>query len=438
MSFTRRARSAAPAVEAPVSVSPSEQAVLPTPQGLASDTPLLDQIDLTEDVGAPDWAEDDAPQRFDFHAHLRALWQRPAGSEPTNRDDEALGAGAVDPAEALRAERSAVHAQAIAEGHTDVLDAAIGAAALSDAPHASYTDDPLRPRDRRAAILRGDIGALPTLDCVQFTATALSRAGEDLRQPVHEPGSGLQVVYGDARGPRVVDAYMLVLVQTEATHAWMQATTGAAERVTAGSERAIALGAEHLTHDFLYVPGGSFVAEPVTEGASFGAGAVASASGGLEVADADRKPGDLQQVLETRDGAWSGRGHSGTVHTVDGTGVAWLGAPDSPELVGYDGPPLEPGWYEVPADAPYRWRVGPETAPDRVATLQASALRLIDANTRGPDEDASRVGAFREDTPYSATGRSRVVSSGRLPSSDWFAWVPAPGVTGRPLPGAKR
>jgi hypothetical protein len=154
--------------------------------------------------------------------------------------------------------------------------------------------------------------------------------------------------------------------------------------------------------------------------------------GGYEVAEPDRKPGDIQQRLDVKkDGNYSGLGHSSVVHGVAGYGIAKLGAGrGSPTIEGeVKGPKpaaeLAEGWYEIKAGSGLKWVIGPDTDPSCIADLHAETIQLIDANTVGSskegkgnrDGDATAIGDFQQ-------GKENAeMSAGRLPSSDWFAWA---------------
>ena len=340
----------------------------------------------------------------------------------------------ADPRQDLIADRQARHDAAIDSGRGDNLDAAIDVARQTDMSHGydGEVDGDLTGVARRKAILAGDVGALKTILCSEFTASTLVAAGCDLTQTFLDPATGLPVVYADGNdkhgNPRVteVDVYMVVNTQPEATRAVMDAASGATERISAGSERAEAVGGSHLRADFLYATNLTFVGMEASEDQEIGAGAAAVALGGIEIELEDRKPGDLQQWLKTNDGRFTGAGHSSTVFAVKGTGIAYLGDGGSPEIEGYDTGGLAPGWYEIPEGADLRWKIDPDTDPATVATLRALDIQLIDANTRGAGEDATAVGSFREETEHSEEGRSQVTSSGRLPTSAWYAWVENP------------
>jgi hypothetical protein len=326
--------------------------------------------------------------------------------------------------------RETAQKKALDDGKTNNLDAAVDLADDLDMQHGydGAVAGDLAGSSRRRAILRGDVDDLQTLLCSEFTAATLQAAGYDLTAHYMDPSSGDYIAYADGQKSdgtpemTLVDIYMVVNAQPEATRSIMDAASGACEAVTQASERAQEIGGGNVPGDFHYCEELTFKDETASADHSFGAGAAAVALGGCEVALSERKPGDIQQWFTTLDGTYTAGGHSSTVYSVKGSGVALLGGANSPTIEGASSD-LAPGWYEVPAGSALRWVIGPDTDPNAIASLMATDIQLIDANKRGVGNDATKVGSFEAQAEYSDTGGSKVTDAGRLPTSDWFAWT---------------
>jgi hypothetical protein len=289
-------------------------------------------------------------------------------------------------------------------------------------------------------LIAGDSGPLKSVVCSEFTTLTLAKAGWDLGAEYRDLATGLPVAYLNANAkptkkkpippPKFVTYYSVINIWPGDTAAMMAAQTGGAERVQAGSDRARELGAEDRTEDFLYTTANSLgTGVAVDEDVEFGAGAAAASLGGKTVERDDRKPGDLQQALNTSYGKSIGAGHSSQVWSVRGPGIARLGVAGAPAIHGTPATPiddLEPGWYQV-ADG-LMWEVGPDTDPATVATLSAAQVQTIDANIdRGAD--ATGVGGFATQKAYNRDAKSSTAySDGRLPTSKWFDWAARPDV----------
>ena len=288
--------------------------------------------------------------------------------------------------------------------------------------------------DRRDEILAGDKDELKSINCGEFTSMVLVDAGWDLSQEYIDPASNLPVAYTDKYGELAfVTLYMVANIFWEATAALLGAQDETAEKVEEGSERAEALGAPGRS--FWYSDSSAFFENPDLtddnaeavehkDSHQFGAGSVAIALGGIEVDSKDRKPGDLQQRLALDgDGEFAGPGHSSQIWSIEGTGVAELGATGSPEIKGDAGKDLV-GWHAITGGA--RMIIGPDTDPSKVAAVETTEFQLIDANqvnsrnSEGEKRtgDAIDIGQFKSDDANAA------YSIGRLPTSQWIAWAP--------------
>ncbi len=334
------------------------------------------------------------------------------------------------PAAPEQSPRETAREEALKDGKTNNLDAAVDLADDLTMQHGydGAVAGDLQGSSRRRAILRGDVDDLTTILCSEFTAATLQAAGYDLTEHYMDPATGDYIGYADGQHSdgtakmTLVDIYMVVNAQPEATRSIMDASAGDCESVTQASERAQEVGGGNVPGNFQYCEELTFVDQTASTDHNFGAGAAAVALGGFEVVLTSRKPGDIQQWFKTRDGEYTGGGHSSTVYSVKGSGVALLGGANGPTIEGGD-EDLQPGWYEIPAGSALRWVIGPDTEPSAVASLSASDIQLIDANTRGAGNDATKTGSFEAQEDYSDSGRSKVTSAGRLPTSDWFAWT---------------
>lgn len=330
----------------------------------------------------------------------------------------------VDSADALREE----HLKA---GKTPVLEEAIALTDSSDAGHGYDVRRDQSSKEIWAEIKSGEIDDLDAVMCSEFTAASMAAAGYDLDQDYRDPGTGLRVAYADKGGVTFLKMWMVAGTLADATAALMVVQDGAAERVEAGSDRAVELG-EAGSEAFLYSEVTTFVGRDASTNHHVGAGAAAVAFGGSQVQNRDRKPGDVHQSFATdSQGAYTGGGHSSVVHGVRGHGVARLGVEGAPTIQGdvkSPGPAaaLPPGWYSIDDASGLEWVIGPDTKAENVASLSVSQVQLVDANrsyvadesgeARG--SDATTVGSFRAD----ADGVMN--SAGRLPTSPWFGWTP--------------
>jgi hypothetical protein len=298
--------------------------------------------------------------------------------------------------------------------------------------------------------------------CSGFTALALRRAGIDLDQPFHDKATTLKVAVKDG-SIKWVTLYGVLQNFPAHTIAAMKAKRGDLPRIEPGSDAHKALGSFKSAEPFLYCsdeeietpaerrqawdkrkaagesaatlgarPDGTTWAVEVQAGDAFGAGAAALSLGGVEVAQAERKPGDIQQRLDTASGKASFAGHSSTVWMVRGPGIAYLGAEGSPKLVGAPAKTQPaPGWYRVEAGATIE--LDPSTDPARVARCDVGTVQLIEANTKGAKADATGLGVARAaDAAFDPDAvESDLTSTGRLPTSKWIGWKPSsPDVVG--------
>lgn len=344
-------------------------------------------------------------------------------------------APAVEPEQKARLD---AHKEATESGKTDVLAEAI---ALKDTSSVGHADDVGRSQDSSAIwdeLKSGEIDDLEAIKCSEFTSAAVAAAGYDLEQDWIDPDTGMRAAYEDKGSYTFIEIWMVVGLLTEATHAMLAIQAGQAEEIDPSGERAAELGMSGESEPFLYVSAGSFVDMEASEDQMFGAGAAAVALGGDEVELDDRKPGDIQQSLNTNSaGEYIGTGHSSIVHAVRGSGVAKLGEAGSPEVEGdVQGPAplteLAPGWYRIRPGSGLKWVVGPDTDPATIAQLDADDIQLIDANIQGSSlegpgnrgGDATAVGSFQEHKDFDEDRWSATTSTGRLPSSPWYAWSP--------------
>lgn len=283
--------------------------------------------------------------------------------------------------------------------------------------------DELQAGVRRDAIIGGQADQLQTILCSEFTNLTLAKMGVDLSKRYLVPGDRLPLGYPENGSVTFLTLYMVTNNQRETTAALIDHQNKLSRRVAAGSQKALDLGCENEAGDFYVVDKGDIVGMAVSGDNEFGAGATAVSMGGRAIPDpADRKPGDLQQSLKVdASGQTSGLGHSSQVWTVFGDGVACLGQPGSPTVVGgtVSAPgPIETlsGWYALPPGK-LKWEVGPGTDPALVAKLTCVEFQLIEANVGNANDDATGVGEARVD-------KSEVVSNGRLPDSKWITWEP--------------
>lgn len=290
---------------------------------------------------------------------------------------------------------------------------------------------------RRDALTTGNTAAIKSVVCSEFTVLELQKAGVDLNQRYVERSIDppLPVAYTDANGFTFIDLYMVTNNMPEAAASILAAQHGKAERVEPGSDRAKQLKTNESTaflhfSDFQYKKVGKdeHVLLAPEEGDHFGAGATALSLGGKQIAEADRRPGDVQQRWDTTAGQTLGAGHSSTVYTVRGKGVAYVGAAGAPRLVPAAPYEIPPGWYTT--DELY-WEIGPETDPQYVAKIDVDYVQLIEANEHGLG-DATPAGKDNqmklEDTQFDpAAASSKLTSTGRLPGSKWLHDPTAPG-----------
>jgi hypothetical protein len=182
--------------------------------------------------------------------------------------------------------------------------------------------------------------------------------------------------------------------------------------------------------DFWVIAQGSFSGKEADPDAEFGAGAVAVMFGGQPVDAVDRRPGDLQQRLDTQDGKFrvDQAGHSSQIYAVQGPGVCRFLPGDATSPKPLSGAPTADGWYEG------TWELGPDTAPAHVKRLAVTKVQLIDGNyeTDGRDQ-AIGVGVVKDATTFSPEGASSVESTGRLPTSPWISWVAELDATAPPM-----
>ncbi|MEL6343280.1 MAG: hypothetical protein AAFV53_09085 [Myxococcota bacterium] len=348
--------------------------------------------------------------------------------------------GDVDSGKEEPTEEEKAHDDAVESGKTDVLDEAIDLADTSTAGHAKEVARDHTFDEIWDELKSGEIDDLDALWCSEFTTAAVAAAGYDLNEVWRDPGTGKKVAYEDKGASTFVEAWMVVGTLKEATDALMAVQdndSNEVEEISAGSDRATAVGQGDEAEDFLYVSAGTFVGREASEDDLFGAGAVAVLFGGTEVELEDRLPGDIQQALKTNSqGTYTGAGHSSVVHAVEGYGVARVGETGSPEIIGGVKSPatadaLAPGWYRIEAGSDLRWSVGPDTDPASLAAITTTHVQLIDANIAGnADEsgsarggDATQVGFMNEQEDFDDSQASATTCAGRLPSSPWFPWT---------------
>ncbi|NVB82920.1 MAG: hypothetical protein HOV81_31370 [Kofleriaceae bacterium] len=319
---------------------------------------------------------------------------------------------------------------------------------------------------RREAILTGDTDALKTILCGEFTTLTIAEAGYDLRQDyIHqaaEPTDQLPVAYKEKDGSITFVTLYAVSVNIDvALAAIVDIQNGGGTRITAKSDEAKAMKSSRNNKmsgkdsdgnpvvvwesqapadrdtDFWLAGNTDVTKTEFKQGQVFGAGAVAAQLGGEVIANlTDRKPGDVQQRMDTNDAKTSGAGHSSTVYAVRGGGVARWGDGDL-ALVDKKGSPLPTdgltsgAWYRTDGKTKF-WQIGPSTDRAAVAELSATHIQLIDANRKTADDasgkdrgaDATQVGAFSAATEFSDVGSSSLTVAGRLPSSPWAGWQP--------------
>ncbi len=294
--------------------------------------------------------------------------------------------------------------------------------------------------------LKGKEENMDHINCGQFTILTLTEAGWDL-DALWTDEEGCPVAYfeeetdqedGNAKETMItfVTLWMLINAQPEATTAVFDAMGGNGEKVVGGDDRdkelknskncASGTAKAGERHSFWYTSKDNFVDRKAVDGLNFGVGAAVLSMGGMAVDSHDRKPGDLQQRLDTKtkDGleVFSGPGHSSQLYEVIGTGVCRYehGNPQTPQLTS-DQKLKEDGWYIIESSSELRWKLGPECQPCNVASFSATDMRLVDAN-EGRGSDAIQIGGKRSIEDKETTAD---YSIGRLPTSKWFNWPDA-------------
>lgn len=378
-----------------------------------------------------------ADEKWDeANEYVDGLWDEYGWA--SDEDEEQDSAGTA-PSGSENSDRKNQHDEAVAEGKTDVLDEAID---LVDDSKVGHADDLADGTGRGMTnseiwdeLKSGEIDDMKNIKCSEFTAASMAAAGYDLDQKWVDPKSGMQVAYTQGSGIRMVEMWMVVGMLKEAAFALLSVQDGGGEEIDPKSERAKEIEASGETENFLFVGDGNFYGRKASADDHLGAGASVLALGGYVVDMEDRKPGDVQQRLDTYNGKYTANGHSSVVHAVRGPGIAYLGESGSPEVVGEVESPspladLEPGWYAIEAGSGLELLVGPGTDPGMVASIDGVEVQLIDANRKGSSSegpgkrgsDATGLGGFQETEEYSSEGSSAVTCTGRLPTNDWFAW----------------
>jgi len=316
----------------------------------------------------------------------------------------------------------------LGKGFTDPIAEAVELAGTSDVAHGYEVTRTQTGDEIRDEIKRGEIDDLEGVMCNEFTSATVAASEYDLDERYLNQKSKIPIAYPGKGGTTFVEIWMVVGTLREATAAILavQGQSGV-EKVT-DPERAAELGVSGGPSEFWYFAGSTFVGVQARGSHHFGAGAAAVALGGYDVDAHDRKPGDVQQWLKTSNGTYDGLGQSSVVHEVKGSGVARLGAANCPEIDGdVRGPgtvdELGNGWFRIEPGSGLEWILGPETDPMTVAEFTAEEIQLIDANEqRG---DATQVGSYADVEDFDAEETTTVTSSGRLPTSKWFAWKPS-------------
>lgn len=381
-------------------------------------------------------------------------------------EDEEQGAAPVDAPEQAPTDAPAMAAPPGTKNNLDVAKDLADKTSMSHGYDGAVEGD-VSGGARREAILDGDTDSLKTILCSEFTTLTIAEAGYDLRQdyihPAAVPADQLPVGYKEKDGSiTFVTLYSVSVNIDVALAAILDIQNGNGTRIKAGSDQAKALKSSSNNKmwgkddagknvvvweseapaarktDFWIASNTDVTKTEFEDGQVFGAGAVAAQLGGQIIENLkDRKPGDVQQRMDTSDGKTSGAGHSSTVYAVRGGGVArWEGGGGA-ALVDKKGTPLPTdgltpgGWYRADGKAKF-WQIGPTTDCAAVAELSATHIQLIDANRKTADDasgkdrgaDATQVGAFSGATEFSEVGASSLTSAGRLPSSPWAGWQP--------------